>query len=156
MFDRHTLLSIEILLSILKQKTVVNINVKRMQLYHFPFHCFQGDCEGVSKEIQTQDPESWQQLAEAMTPSIVKVVEFAKGVPGFTEVGIDYCFVLHCYCLQHYVIETYLLYLLMENRKWYIPYLLYTAAINHVFARCNAIPFSGIPSCEEHGVASYL
>lgn len=47
----------------------------------------QGECEGVSKEIQTQDPESWQQLAEAMTPSIVKVVEFAKGVPGFTEVG---------------------------------------------------------------------
>ncbi|XP_052237901.1 thyroid hormone receptor beta-like [Dreissena polymorpha] len=40
-------------------------------------------------EIQTQDPESWQQLAEAMTPSIVKVVEFAKGVPGFTELNVD-------------------------------------------------------------------
>ena len=32
------------------------------------------------------DPEMWQQVAEVMTPSIVKVVEFAKQVPGFTQV----------------------------------------------------------------------
>ena len=31
----------------------------------------------------------WQQLAEVMTPSIVKVVEFAKRVPGFIDVSFD-------------------------------------------------------------------
>ncbi|XP_052814170.1 thyroid hormone receptor beta-like [Mya arenaria] len=40
----------------------------------------------VRSEIQPQDPI---QLAEAMAPSIVKVVEFAKGVPGFTELNVD-------------------------------------------------------------------
>ena len=45
--------------------------------------------EGVSTDLRSADPESWQQLAEAMTPSIVKVVEFAKGVPGFTQVSIS-------------------------------------------------------------------
>ena len=53
------------------------------------FSClFQSEfSEGVSTDLQSADPESWQQLAEAMTPSIVKVVEFAKGVPGFTQVS---------------------------------------------------------------------
>ncbi|XP_060076185.1 thyroid hormone receptor beta-like [Ylistrum balloti] len=37
----------------------------------------------------TNDPEAWQQLADAMTPSIVKVVEFAKGVPGFIQLFVD-------------------------------------------------------------------
>ena len=30
----------------------------------------------------------WQQLAEVITPSIVKVVDFAKSVPGFDTVSI--------------------------------------------------------------------
>lgn len=35
--------------------------------------------EPVSQDdLISSDPEAWQQLAEAMTPSIVKVVEFAK------------------------------------------------------------------------------
>lgn len=37
-------------------------------------------------DLISSDPEAWQQLAEAMTPSIVKVVEFAKNVPGFIQV----------------------------------------------------------------------
>ncbi len=40
----------------------------------------------MSDKMERTDPEVWQQLAEVMTPSIVKVVEFAKHVPGFTEV----------------------------------------------------------------------
>lgn len=39
------------------------------------------------KEKMKTDPEVWQQLAEVMTPSIVKVVEFAKRVPYFVQVG---------------------------------------------------------------------
>ena len=31
----------------------------------------------------------WQQLAEVMTPSIIKVVEFSKRVPGFIQVSRD-------------------------------------------------------------------
>lgn len=58
------------------------------------FYTLQGEYDGVSTEIQTQDPESWHQLAEAMTPSIIKVVEFAKGVPGFTEVTYFYFILL--------------------------------------------------------------
>ncbi|ESP03186.1 hypothetical protein LOTGIDRAFT_171663 [Lottia gigantea] len=38
---------------------------------------------------QSAEIAAWQQLAEAMTPSIVKVVEFAKGVPGFTQLNVD-------------------------------------------------------------------
>ncbi|XP_046545593.1 thyroid hormone receptor beta-like [Haliotis rubra] len=38
---------------------------------------------------QTSEAEAWQQLAEVMTPSIVKVVEFAKGVPGFVQLNVD-------------------------------------------------------------------
>ena len=37
-------------------------------------------------KMERTDPEVWQQLAEVMTPSIVKVVEFAKRVPGFIQV----------------------------------------------------------------------
>ncbi|KAL3856025.1 hypothetical protein ACJMK2_015222, partial [Sinanodonta woodiana] len=40
-------------------------------------------------EFQSADPEVWQQLADAMTPSIIKVVEFAKGVPGFVQLNVD-------------------------------------------------------------------
>ncbi|XP_062619846.1 thyroid hormone receptor beta-like [Saccostrea cucullata] len=39
--------------------------------------------------LPSSDPEAWQQLAEAMTPSIVKVVEFAKNVPGFIQLFVD-------------------------------------------------------------------
>ncbi|XP_011443300.3 thyroid hormone receptor beta-A [Magallana gigas] len=46
--------------------------------------------EPVSQEdLISSDPEAWQQLAEAMTPSIVKVVEFAKNVPGFIQLFVD-------------------------------------------------------------------
>jgi len=44
--------------------------------------------DGQDNRLQSNDPEAWQQLAEAMTPSIVKVVEFAKGVPGFIQVSL--------------------------------------------------------------------
>lgn len=40
-------------------------------------------------DLISSDPEAWQQLAEAMTPSIVKVVEFAKNVPGFIQLFVD-------------------------------------------------------------------
>ena len=40
-----------------------------------------------SSDLEERNSETWQKLAEAMTPSIVKVVEFAKGVPGFIQVG---------------------------------------------------------------------
>ncbi|XP_045178191.1 thyroid hormone receptor alpha-like [Mercenaria mercenaria] len=61
----------------------------------------QNSNKGVSAEIQTQDPESWHQLAEAMTPSIVKVVEFAKGVPGFTELNVeDQILLLKSCCME--------------------------------------------------------
>lgn len=40
-------------------------------------------------DLNASDPEAWQQLAEAMTPSIVKVVEFAKNVPGFIQLFVD-------------------------------------------------------------------
>ena len=72
------------------------MSFKTIQLkYKFSFlmfccHSFQSEfSEGVSTDLRSADPESWQQLAEAMTPSIVKVVEFAKGVPGFTQVSIS-------------------------------------------------------------------
>lgn len=46
--------------------------------------------EPVSQDdLISSDPEAWQQLAEAMTPSIVKVVEFAKNVPGFIQLFVD-------------------------------------------------------------------
>ncbi|XP_050419412.2 thyroid hormone receptor beta [Patella vulgata] len=45
--------------------------------------------------------EAWQQLAETMTPSIVKVVEFAKGVPGFTQLNVDdQILLLKCCCME--------------------------------------------------------
>ena len=47
---------------------------------------FQPDRQSVKDKMDQTDPEVWQQLAEVMTPSIVKVVEFAKQVPGFTQV----------------------------------------------------------------------
>lgn len=39
--------------------------------------------------VDTEDGTSrmWQQLAEVITPSIVKVVDFAKHVPGFETVS---------------------------------------------------------------------
>ncbi|XP_013406710.1 thyroid hormone receptor beta-A [Lingula anatina] len=45
-------------------------------------------CEDEEKLDRT-NPEVWQQLAEIMTPSIVKVVEFAKQVPGFVNLNVD-------------------------------------------------------------------
>jgi hypothetical protein len=38
------------------------------------------------EKIDENSIDIWQQLAEVMTPSIVKVVEFAKRVPGFLQV----------------------------------------------------------------------
>ncbi|XP_064597885.1 thyroid hormone receptor beta-like [Liolophura sinensis] len=46
-------------------------------------------CDTSDEKLRQADPELWHQLAEVMTPSIVKVVEFAKGVPGFTELNVD-------------------------------------------------------------------
>ena len=43
----------------------------------------------MPEKIEATNPEVWKQLAAIMTPSIVKVVEFAKRVPGFVEVSIQ-------------------------------------------------------------------
>lgn len=51
-------------------------------------------------DLISSDPEAWQQLAEAMTPSIVKVVEFAKNVPGFIQVRP-----LSRWCYQYSVVK---------------------------------------------------
>jgi len=47
----------------------------------------------------------WQQLAEVITPSIIKVVDFAKNVPGFETVSQVYIFLmLVClYCYTTYI-----------------------------------------------------
>ncbi|ELT99607.1 hypothetical protein CAPTEDRAFT_167148 [Capitella teleta] len=48
------------------------------------------DDESVPKEkVDENSIDVWQQLAEVMTPSIVKVVEFAKRVPGFLQLNVD-------------------------------------------------------------------
>ena len=43
--------------------------------------------ERAPDKMNETDPNVWQQLSEVMTPSIVKVVEFAKRVPGFMQVS---------------------------------------------------------------------
>ncbi|CAG2233551.1 NR1A2 [Mytilus edulis] len=45
--------------------------------------------EVENSDPEPHSPEAWQKMAEAMTPSIVKVVEFAKGVPGFIQLYVD-------------------------------------------------------------------
>lgn len=35
------------------------------------------------------DPKLWKHLAEVMTPSIIRVVEFAKKLPGFNQLDLD-------------------------------------------------------------------
>lgn len=57
-----------------------------------------------SAGTERTDPEVWQQLAEVMTPSIVKVVEFSKRVPGFINVRIFHrmLFVLSVYALTRW------------------------------------------------------
>lgn len=40
----------------------------------------------VAMETEDNSNKMWQQLAEVITPSIVKVVDFAKNVPGFEMV----------------------------------------------------------------------
>jgi len=47
--------------------------------------------EPSSKRPKLDRPSkvTWQNLAEVMTPSIIKVVEFAKRVPGFTQLDYD-------------------------------------------------------------------
>jgi len=47
------------------------------------------DEEAIKDKMDQADPAVWQQLAEVMTPSIVKVVEFAKNVPGFPQLNVD-------------------------------------------------------------------
>ena len=42
----------------------------------------------VAMETEDNSNKMWQQLAEVITPSIVKVVDFAKNVPGFEMVCI--------------------------------------------------------------------
>ena len=44
----------------------------------------------VAMETEDNSNKMWQQLAEVITPSIVKVVDFAKNVPGFEMVCIMY------------------------------------------------------------------
>ena len=52
--------------------------------------CMQPNQESVPNEnVDETNIDVWQQLAEVMTPSIVKVVEFAKRVPGFLQVCIN-------------------------------------------------------------------
>ncbi|XP_070569754.1 thyroid hormone receptor beta-A-like isoform X2 [Ptychodera flava] len=41
------------------------------------------------QKVEESSKLTWQNLAEVMTPSIVKVVEFAKRVPGFTRLDYD-------------------------------------------------------------------
>lgn len=75
-------------------------------LFSLLFSKFQAFLTVVLYFIQNQDdlissdPEAWQQLAEAMTPSIVKVVEFAKNVPGFIQVRP-----LSRWCYQYSVVK---------------------------------------------------
>ncbi|XP_064646515.1 thyroid hormone receptor beta-like [Lineus longissimus] len=58
------------------------------------FNYYQPECESLKDQegpfpVDRADPVVWQQLAEVMTPSIVRVVEFAKQVPGFTGLNVD-------------------------------------------------------------------
>ena len=55
--------------------------------FNEPHVLFQPDQDSVNGKMTKTDPEVWQQLAEVMTPSIVKVVEFAKRVPYFVQVS---------------------------------------------------------------------
>ncbi|KAL5005642.1 hypothetical protein ScPMuIL_016800 [Solemya velum] len=52
-------------------------------------------------ECDSQDPSTWHQAAEALTPSIVKVVDFAKGVPGFLNINVnDQILLLKACCME--------------------------------------------------------
>ena len=47
------------------------------------------------------DSRLWEKFAELSTKSIVKVVEFAKGIPGFQDFTIaDQITLLKCACLE--------------------------------------------------------
>ncbi|XP_041375002.1 thyroid hormone receptor beta-A-like [Gigantopelta aegis] len=61
------------------EATRLKVNNDRIQMPN----CDSGD------DNRTAELEAWQQLSEVMTPSIVKVVEFAKGVPGFIQLNVD-------------------------------------------------------------------
>jgi len=52
------------------------------------------------KEKKT-DSKLWEKFAELSTKSIVKIVEFAKGIPGFQDFTIaDQITLLKCACLE--------------------------------------------------------
>ena len=47
------------------------------------------------------DSKLWEKFAELSTKSIVKIVEFAKGIPGFQDFTIaDQITLLKCACLE--------------------------------------------------------
>lgn len=62
------------------------IKIKYINIKYYIVSLQLDSSANINGSLQSGDPEAWQQLAEAMTPSIVKVVEFAKGVPGFVQV----------------------------------------------------------------------
>ncbi|CAD5118104.1 DgyrCDS6843 [Dimorphilus gyrociliatus] len=41
------------------------------------------------ERMGSADPKLWKHLAEVMTPSIIRVVEFAKKLPGFNQLDLD-------------------------------------------------------------------
>lgn len=47
------------------------------------------DVCSVSESLESQKIELWEHLALLITPSIQRVVEFAKRIPGFTELTQD-------------------------------------------------------------------
>ena len=51
----------------------------------------------VAMETEDNSNKMWQQLAEVITPSIVKVVDFAKNVPGFEMVCMCILTILYRY-----------------------------------------------------------
>ncbi|NP_001161669.1 thyroid hormone receptor [Saccoglossus kowalevskii] len=59
--------------------------------------------EPEAKKLKVEFPDklSWQNLAEVVTPSIIKVVEFAKRVPGFTTLEYnDQVLLLKTCCME--------------------------------------------------------
>jgi len=57
--------------------------------------------ENDSSSKKKTDSRLWEKFAELSTKSIVKVVEFAKGIPGFQDFTIaDQITLLKCACLE--------------------------------------------------------
>jgi len=69
-----------------------------------PFPIFQPQPEAVTPSPvigKPTDTKLWEKFAELSTKSIVKIVEFAKGIPGFQDFTIaDQITLLKCACLE--------------------------------------------------------